>query len=108
MNIRALMGWGLVDKKLIPGERREYFTTDKDVWNLVRQVAKERKKRELEPIMDVLEDVKNVEGSGAEVEEFRKVTAELERFANQANTVLNLVIDSKKSWIGRVIGMFKR
>ena len=44
MNIRALMEWGLVKKELIPGERREFFSAGKDIWQVARQIAKERKK----------------------------------------------------------------
>jgi len=32
MNIRELIDWGLVDRVIIPGERREYFSAEKDIW----------------------------------------------------------------------------
>ncbi len=32
MNIRDLISWGLVDRVLIPGERKEFFTAEKDIW----------------------------------------------------------------------------
>ena len=54
MNIRALMEWGLVNKELVPGERKEYFSAGKDIWQVARQIAKERKRREVEPILDVI------------------------------------------------------
>src|SRR4051794_19596428 len=62
MNIRELMDWGLVDKIHKPGDRKEYFWAEKDVWKITTQVAKETKKRELEPILKVLEQVSKVEG----------------------------------------------
>ena len=49
MNTRDLIGWGLVDRVLIPGERKEFFTAEKDIWKVATQIIKERKKRELEP-----------------------------------------------------------
>ena len=103
MNMRALMGWGLANKVLKPGERKEFFTTDKDVWELAKQVAKERKKRELEPIIDVLSGVEDVEGTGKEVEEFKKMTKELKTFAVQAEDVLNRFITSKHNWLYKLI-----
>ncbi|MEO8860195.1 MAG: MarR family transcriptional regulator, partial [Ginsengibacter sp.] len=46
MNIRDLIGWGLVDRVIITGERKEYFTAEKDIWKVATQIIKERKKRE--------------------------------------------------------------
>ena len=47
MNIRELINWGLVDSVLLTGERKEYFSAEKDIWKVVKQIVKERKKREL-------------------------------------------------------------
>jgi DNA-binding transcriptional regulator GbsR (MarR family) len=57
MTLRDLMGWGLVEKQLKPGERKEYFFADKDTWNIARQVAKERRKRELDPVIKILDEL---------------------------------------------------
>src|SRR6201995_6007064 len=51
MTLRELMSWGLVEKQLKAGERKEYFFADKDTWTIARQVAKERRKRELDPVI---------------------------------------------------------
>jgi DNA-binding transcriptional regulator GbsR (MarR family) len=61
MTLRDLMGWGLVEKQLKPGERKEYFFADKDTWNIARQVAKERRKRELDPVININKLAKNVD-----------------------------------------------
>ena len=47
MNVRALIDWGLVYKELKPGERKEYFVAEKDMWEVIRKVITERKKKEL-------------------------------------------------------------
>ena len=44
MNIRELINWGLVERVILPGERKEYFTAEKDIWKVAKQVIKERKK----------------------------------------------------------------
>src|ERR1700748_1865788 len=51
MTLRHLIGWGLIEKQHRAGERKEYFFAEKDVWIIARQVAQERKKRELAPIL---------------------------------------------------------
>ena len=61
MNLRALIDWGLVFKEYKPGERKEYFYAEKDLWNVMKQIAKERRKREIVPIRDVLAEVSTAE-----------------------------------------------
>jgi DNA-binding transcriptional regulator GbsR (MarR family) len=56
MALRELIAWGLVSRVHIKGERREFYTTEKDVWTMFRIIARERKKREIDPTMDVLRD----------------------------------------------------
>ena len=48
MNMRALIDWGLVFKEFKPGERKEYFYAEKDLWTVMKQIAKERRKREMQ------------------------------------------------------------
>src|ERR1700743_3611384 len=62
MTLRDLIGWGLVEKKHRTGERKEYFYADKDTWNIARQVAKERRKRELDPVIKILDELAQVKG----------------------------------------------
>ena len=51
MNLRSLADWGLVRRTYVKGDRKEYFQSDKDVWNMFCRVARERKKREIEPVL---------------------------------------------------------
>ena len=56
MALRELMAWGIANRVHIKGERREFYTTEKDVWTLFRIIARERKKREVDPTIEVLRD----------------------------------------------------
>ena len=107
MNVRALIDWGIVEKVYVPGDRKEYFNSEKDLWALSRQVIVERRKRELEPLQRVLADVQTVEGEGEEVEEFRKITGDVDRFAGRASAVLEQITKSDKHWFfGPVLKLF--
>ena len=57
MNLRELMGWGLVHKVNHHGERREFFRAEGDVWTLFQRILQERKRRELDPTLAVLDQV---------------------------------------------------
>ncbi|MDX2035919.1 MAG: transcriptional regulator [Isosphaeraceae bacterium] len=55
MNLRELIAWGVIHKVHRPGERREYFRAEIDVWTLFRHILTERKRRELDPTLLLLE-----------------------------------------------------
>lgn len=99
MNIRALLDWGIISRISVAGERKEYFKSEKDVWALARQVARERRKRELEPIIKVLREVNEVQTDGSEeAKEFRKVVKELKNFAEKSDALLETFIKAEESW----------
>jgi len=99
MNLRALIDWGIVQKELIPGERKEFFKSEKDIWDLARTIARERKKRELEPVQQLLNQITDIEeGDSAEVEEYKKVTEDLRDFSNKAAGMLDQFIKSDSNW----------
>ena len=54
MNIRALIDWGIVFKEIRPGERKEFFYSEKYIWGVAKQIMKERRRNELEPVVKVL------------------------------------------------------
>ncbi len=104
MNIRALLDWGIISRILIPGERKEYFKSEKDIWSLARQVAKERRKRELEPILRVLREVNDVQSDGSEeTKELKRVVKDLKNFAEKSDGLLETFIKSEESWFWNVV-----
>ena len=108
MNLRALIDWGLVFKELKPGERKEYFVAEKDMWEVVRNIIIHRKKRELEPILKVLDDLSQVEGNDPESEEFAGMIKEIKLFSNKADSTLETLIKSDANWfVGTFMSMIK-
>lgn len=65
-SLRELQGWGIVRVAHVLGDRRDHFESVKDVWEIFRIVAEERKRREIDPTLRVLqhcvEDLKKGEG----------------------------------------------
>ena len=104
MNIRALLDWGIISKVAIPGDRKEYFKSEKDVWSLARQVARERRKRELEPIIKVLREVNEVQPDNSEeAKEFKKIVKELKNFAEKSDALLETFIKAEESWFWNTV-----
>lgn len=110
MNIRELIDWGLVDRVIVPGERKEFFTAEKDIWKVAMQIMKERKKRELDPMIKLLEQLKEAEGDkkDKEVQQFTAVVNDIHRLAKQADGTLDKVIKADEHWFfGSLLKMFK-
>jgi DNA-binding transcriptional regulator GbsR (MarR family) len=101
MNIRTLIDWGLVQKELRSGERKEYFVAEKDIWTVFKQIARERRKRELQPIFRILEEVKEVEGDKRDrnVKAFLDTIDQIERFTKKADKTLETMIRADESWL---------
>ena len=100
MNVRALIDWGIVRKDFVAGERKEFFVADKDIWELFKQVTKERKKREVEPVLKVLEELqKDVTDESEEAEAFKKVMHDLASVTNTVNGVLDKAIKADEHWL---------
>src|SRR6476659_2301233 len=57
MNLRELMAWGVVHRVHRTGERREFYRAETDVWTLFRRILSERKRRELDPTLGILDRV---------------------------------------------------
>ncbi len=100
-NLRELIGWGLVERRVKPGERKEYFAAEKDVWKIFCMVARERKRRETEPARKVLEAcIRDSEADeSAEAREFRRQLTALSDFVALANTIMEKVAASEQSRI---------
>jgi DNA-binding transcriptional regulator GbsR (MarR family) len=102
MNVRALMDWGIVRKELRPGERREFFSGEKDIHKVATLILKERRKRELEPIMRVLGEISHVEPTPAstpeEIAAFNQMTGSIRSFAEFADRAASTLIKADENW----------
>lgn len=54
MGLKELQAWRLVRLTHRPGDRREYFDSPADVWDIFRVLAEERRRREVEPTLSML------------------------------------------------------
>ncbi|MEW6250607.1 MAG: MarR family transcriptional regulator, partial [Planctomycetota bacterium] len=99
MNLRALVDWGLVRRVHHLGDRKEYFQADTDVWHMFETIMRERRRREVEPVIATIERCRDmVAEPGAnvpnehEVADFRRRMAELQSFLAAMSTLFELVL----------------
>jgi DNA-binding transcriptional regulator GbsR (MarR family) len=110
MNIRELIDWGLIDRVIVPGARKEYFSAEKDIWKVAKQIVKERKKRELEPMIKMMTLISDVEGDKKDkhVKQFMETLNGIKKLTEQADKTLENIIKAEESWFwGAMIKMFK-
>ncbi|WP_428740810.1 GbsR/MarR family transcriptional regulator [Tenacibaculum sp.] len=100
MNVRALIDWGIVSKEFVVGERKEFFVADKDIWELFKQITKERKKREIEPVLKILNELQeDVKENTDEAEAFKKVMSDLSSVTKTVNSILENAIKADEHWL---------
>ncbi len=109
-NLRELVGWGLIRVVVKKGERREYFEAEKDVWKMFITIARERKRRELDPALGVLKDCAEqtkMEKAGPGLE-FHRQMKELQEFVEFGMKVSDVVSSMKHAsalqWAMRLLG----
>ncbi len=104
MNLRALMDWGIVYKEYKAGERREFFTAEKDLDELAVKISRERSKREIKPALKVLKEVSSIESNNSvEANHFIDQTTKLYDFVLKADTMLEKATEFKDNWLGKLL-----
>lgn len=110
MNVRELIDWGLIEKIFKPGNRKEYFWAEKDIWKITKHVARERKKRELEPILKVLTQLSEVEGDKKDknVKAFVESINGIKRMATNADKTIETMFKAEENWFfGGILKLLK-
>src|SRR5688572_8412236 len=112
MSLRGLCDWGIVRRLHKRGERREYFETQSDVWEMFSIIAAERKRREMDPVLETIKqcqhmlDESSLGKSAAkqpEVQITRQSLAGMEDFMTVTNKIFQQFIGNAKSGLTRVV-----
>jgi DNA-binding transcriptional regulator GbsR (MarR family) len=109
-SLRELQGWGIVRVVHVLGDRRDHFETSKDVWEIFRIVAEERKKREIDPTLRVLaecvREAKNRQGDTQTRERLEAMLEFLTAMSGLFEEILRMPTGALKSVVklrGKVI-----
>jgi DNA-binding transcriptional regulator GbsR (MarR family) len=103
MNLRGLMEWGIVYKEYKQGERREFFTAEKDLDELAVKIAQERSKREIKPALKVLKEVSTIKDTSAEGKQFIDQTGKLYDFVLKADNMIEKATEYKDNWLAKLV-----
>jgi DNA-binding transcriptional regulator GbsR (MarR family) len=87
MSLRELQAWNLVLLRHKPDDRRDFFTTPDDVWQILRTLAEERKKREVDPTLSMLREIL-----------MQKPSSDDERYAQARMGEMHSLIEQLTNW----------
>ena len=111
MSLRALCDWGIIRRLHKRGERREYFESLTDVWEIFSIIAAERKRRELDPVLEAIRQCQQMLdeqhlGKAAARSEAVQLTrqrlAGMEEFMAVTNRIFQQFVGGAKAGLGRV------
>lgn len=100
MNLRELVNWGLIDRVHRRGDRKEYFQAQKDVWQMFETIVRERRRREVLPIVETIERCMamvaeapppGADGDAETQQELKVRLAEILEFCEVMNKLFNVV-----------------
>ena len=112
MSLRALCDWGIIRRLHKRGERREYFESLSDVWEMFSIIAAERKRREMDPVLETIKQCQQMLdeaslGKAAARQEAVQLTrqrlAGMEEFMEVTNKIFQQFIGNAKSGLTKVV-----
>src|SRR3954454_19637658 len=112
MSLRALCDWGIIRRLHKRGERREYFESLGDVWEMFSIIAAERKRREMDPVLETIRQCRQMLdetslGKSAANQEAVQLTrqrlAGMEEFMEVTNKIFQQFIGNARSGLTRVV-----
>lgn len=98
MSLRQLLDYGIIYKKVIAGDRKEYFVAEKDIWKWAVKIAMMRKQKEIEPVMTVLKELREEtkKNKTAEGKKFYKTVNDIQTFTDQLSTLADKIFSSNR------------
>jgi DNA-binding transcriptional regulator GbsR (MarR family) len=98
MSIRQLLDYGIINKRVVAGDRKEYFVAEKDIWKWAVKIALMRKQREIEPVMTVLNQLKSdaKKDKTEDGREFYKTVNDIYSFTEQLSGLADKIFSSPK------------
>jgi len=108
-NLHALLDWGLIYKTpKSDGCRKDHFFAEKNMSLVFKQIVKHRKKKELEPLMELVEICSDLQPRCPESKAFCETIDDIKSFSQKADVALDKLIKLDTHWLsGPLMRMMK-
>jgi len=105
-SLKELLGWNLIQRVQILGDRRDYYEAEADMFEMVRRIATGRKQREIDPTIALLREcVSNAKGDKRVSTGARKRLAEMLGFMETVEKGFDEIIRLPAPTLMRLISM---
>ena len=105
-SIRELESWGIVRAVHVLGERREHYEAMKDVWEMFRIIVDQRKRREVDPTLQLLRNcLAQLEQAGAGEAYTRERLQSMAEFFQIANSAYGEISQLSPQALRRVLSV---
>ena len=111
MSLRSLCDWAIIRRLHRLGERKEFFESLSDVWEIFSIIAAERKRREMDPVLETIKQCQRMleaESLGKPANHptvvlTRKRLASMEEFMVVTNKIFTQFVSNARSGLSRVV-----
>jgi HTH-type transcriptional regulator, glycine betaine synthesis regulator len=111
MSLRGLVDWGIIRRQHRRGERREYFESLSDVWEIFSIIAAERKRREMDPVLETIRQCQQMLDEGAlgaaakseEVQATRRRLEGMEEFMSVTNKIFQAFVGNTRAGLNKIV-----
>ncbi len=98
MSLRELRNWGVIRRINVPGDRRDYYESEPDVWRMFFLIFGVRKRREFDPALEgVRETLRTADEDGGGSETVRERLRQMEEVLSIMDRVMNRFLMSEKT-----------
>lgn len=105
-SLKELLGYKVIRKHPIPGDRRDHFVAETDVWQVAKHIAAVRKAREIDPALQTLNDCLAAAAADNRVtDEQIKRLREMQEFTATMDRWYNKMSSLPSSTLSRLVAM---
>ena len=100
-NVRDLIDWGIVRRTVVSGERKDFFVAEKDLMVVARKIVQERRKREIQPVIESLTELhrSTIQGPKSEVEAFTTMMKQIVDLTTSVSEAADIVTKAPSNWL---------
>lgn len=103
MNLRALVEWRLIEKRHKPGDRKDYYEAQKDFNEVFRIIVENRKKKEFDPLLKLVDELSEVQPMCVDSNEFCTIVKKIGVYTEKVDRALNVITKSNMDWFSNNI-----
>lgn len=103
MTVRSLIDWGLVYREIKTGDRRDFFRGEKDIYLVGKQIVKIRREREVQPVIQLLNSLQDIDEKNAETAEFKQQMQEIADFTKRSDSLVAKLVEADENWFGKML-----